>query len=496
MVQNQSAQNRKGSSHSQGGAGHSNLILQHAGNIRSVYDLDEKKIGEGAFGSVCLGTHKVTGTVRAIKSVPRGSQKNYELLAKEIATMKAMDHPHIIQLFETFEDRRCVYFAMELCSGGELFDRIAEQHHFVERDAAVVMKQILQSINYLHDRDIAHRDLKPENYLFLTKDPIQGNLLKLIDFGLACPSPPGKYLKTKLGTVFYMAPQVLMGRYCKSCDVWSIGVIMYIMLSGRPPFRGQTDQETFAKIREGVLNLQGSTWGDISPDAKGLLKMLMKYSPQARYTAGQALEHDWIAHLAPKCSGKCLGSSVVDRLKAFKNQNQLKKAALEIAATQLEEGQIKALRESFECLDVNGDGKLSMTELTEGLEKLGLDLSGFDVKGIVANLDGDGSGAIDYTEFLAAALDKKVALTEEVLWTCFNVFDQNGDGKISPEELKICLDSPDASKVVNTQRVAKLLKEVDLDGDGFIDFAEFVTLVRGAPDAAVEVPGAAASGGA
>merc|ERR1712039_765624 len=169
----------------------------------------------------------------------------------------------------------------------------------------------------------------------------------------------------------------------------------------------------------------------------------------------------------------------------------------EIAATQLDDGQIKALRESFKCIDANGDGKLSMAELTEGLEKSGLDLSGLDVKGIIANMDGDGSGSVDYTEFLAAALDKKAALTEEVLWTSFNVFDQNGDGKISPEELKICLDSPGITKVVTAQRVAKLLKEVDLDGDGFIDFAEFVALVRGSQDVATEdVPNGAASGGA
>merc|ERR1712190_64468 len=171
----------------------------------------------------------------------------------------------------------------------------------------------------------------------------------------------------------YMAPQVLMGRYCKMCDIWSVGVIMYILLSGRPPFQGQTDQETFTKIREGVLNLQGSIWSQISPDAKSLLKMLLKYSPQARSTADQALEHDWIVHLAPNACEKCLDSGVVQRLRASKNQNQLKKAALEIAATQLDDGQIKALRESFECLDVNGDGKLSMTELAEGLEKSGLD---------------------------------------------------------------------------------------------------------------------------
>merc|ERR1711972_493253 len=148
----------------------------------------------------------------------------------------------------------------------------------------------------------------------------------------------------KLGTVFYMAPQVLMGRYNTQCDIWSVGVIMYILLSGSPPFHGKNDEETFAKIREGILTFKGNLWGQVSPDAKNLLQMLFKYNPQARYTPDKALEHDWTRHLAPNASNVPLDSGVVERLRAFSSQNQLKKAALAIAATQLDDAQIKALR--------------------------------------------------------------------------------------------------------------------------------------------------------
>merc|ERR1719334_1449185 len=152
-----------------------------------------------------------------------------------------MDHPNIIKLFETFEDHRNIYLVMELCSGGELFDRIIATGHFSEKEAAVLMQQIIRAVYYMHENSICHRDLKPENFLFMTKDPIESNYLKIIDFGLSCKFSPDKVMETKAGTPYYVAPQVLSGKYDHQSDIWSCGVIMYVLLCGYPPFFGDTD---------------------------------------------------------------------------------------------------------------------------------------------------------------------------------------------------------------------------------------------------------------
>merc|ERR1712190_693559 len=169
---------------------------------------------------------------------------------------------------------------------------------------------------------------------------------------------------------------------------------------------------------------------------KNLIRMLLKMNPRDRYTAEQALNHEWIKNKAPKASNVSLQSNFVDNLRGFRSQNKLKKAALHIIAGQLNEDQIKALRETFMALDGNGDGLLTANEMKEGLAKAGLKEIPPDLQQILEDVDSDGSGVIDYTEFLAATLDKRSYVKEDVCWSAFRVFDRNGDGSISKEELK------------------------------------------------------------
>jgi len=301
----------------EGGFGKAQFVQDNLARIQDVYSMEKQRLGEGSYGSVCKGTHKATGVVRAIKTIPKAKVRNVERFKNEISIMKIMDHPNIIKLFETFEDNRNVYLAMELCSGGELFDHIIEAGYFKEVDAAVVMQQILRAIFYLHGQHIAHRDLKPENFLFTSKDAIENNTLKIIDFGLSTPSAPGQIHTTRTGTPMYLAPQVLQGKYDRLCDLWSCGVIMYILLSGRPPFAGATDDETFQKIRVGRVNLSANTWDDISDDGKELIHNLLKRRASERYNAQQALEDPWITLLAPRASDVELPSGMLDHLAGF-----------------------------------------------------------------------------------------------------------------------------------------------------------------------------------
>merc|ERR1719327_2613700 len=389
-----------------------------------------------------------------------------------------MDHPNIIKLFESFEDHRNIYLIMEICSGGELFDRIIEVGSFNEGQAANLMQQIIRAIYYMHENKICHRDLKPENFLFMTRESISRNLLKIIDFGLSCEFKTGQVLSTKAGTPYYVAPQVLAGKYDQSSDLWSCGVIMYVLLCGYPPFYGETDADVLTKVRLGNFTFNAADWKNVSEDAKNLIRMLLKMNPKDRFTAEQSMNHVWIKNKAPKAQAVPLQASLVDNLKGFRSTNKLKKAALHVIAGQLDESSIKNLRSVFLQLEANGDGLLSVQEMRDGLAKAGLKEIPPDLQQIMEQVDSDGSGVIDYTEFLAATLDKKQYIQEDVCWSAFRIFDKNGDGKISMAELEAVLASGNVEEAMGASAVKELMKEVDTNGDGEIDFNEFMQMMR------------------
>jgi calcium-dependent protein kinase len=415
-----------------------------------------------------------------------------ERFKQEIAIMKVMDHPNIIKMYESFEDYRYFYLILELCNGGELFDRIIEAGHFTEVQAAIVMQHMFRAIFYMHENHICHRDLKPENFLFMTKESIQKNHLKVIDFGLACKFSEGMVLTTKAGTPYYVAPQVLAGKYGHESDLWSLGVIMYVVLCGYPPFYGETDADVLAKVRLGKFDFTAADWKNVSEDAKALITHLLKMNPKDRYTAEQALNHVWVRNQAPKAAGVSLQSSLVDNLKSFRSQNKFKKAALHVIASQLGEVQIKALRDVFMALDGNGDGLLTVSEMKEGLQKAlkpgsngdsdkPYDLPP-DLVQILEEVDSDGSGVIDYTEFLAATLDRKVYMAEDVCWQAFRLFDKNGDGKIDKKEIAQVLNDEGCQNLA-AKELAEIMSDIDKNGDGEIDFEEFMHMMRaGGPE--------------
>lgn len=391
--------------------------------------------------------------------------------------MKMMDHPNIIKLFESFEDHRNIYLIMELCVGGELFDRIIESGHFMESQAAVVMQHIFRAIYYMHEIHVCHRDLKPENFLFTTKEPLDKAALKIIDFGLAKQFSTGMVLTTKAGTPYYVAPQVLSGKYDHTADLWSCGVIMYVVLCGYPPFYGETDADVLEKVRLGSFAFNTQDWKNVSEDAKNLIRMLLKMNPKERFTAEQCLSHIWVKNKAPKAKDVPLNTSMLDNLKSFRSQNKLKKAALHVIASQMSENQIKGLRDIFIALDDNGDGQLTVAEMQKGLQQAGFEEIPSDLKQIMEQVDSDGSGVIDYTEFLAATLDRQMYQKEDVCWAAFRVFDRDGDGKISKEEMALVLGDGDVRDVLSHD-IAELLKEIDANGDGEIDFQEFMEMMK------------------
>jgi len=309
---------------------------------------------------------------------------------------------------------------------------------------------------------------------------VEQSTLKMVDFGFSCLVKQDGFLTTRLGTPRYSAPQVLAGRYDLSCDLWSCGVIMYVMLCGYPPFNGQTDEAILNKVRRGVYSFNAGDWKRVSEDAKNLIRSLLKMNPKERFNAEQALNHEWIADKAPKAEQLPLQAGLVENLRSFRSQNKLKKAALQIIAGQLSEDKIRALRQTFTTLDGNGDGLLTAEEMKEGVKRAGLKVVPSDLEQILEEVDSDGSGIIDYTEFLAATLDYRLYIQEDVCWAAFRVFDRNGNGRISPSELRAVLQRGDVQDVCGAHgdAVAAVMEEVDRNKDGHIDFEEFMAMMR------------------
>ena len=229
--------------------------------------------------------HRTTKVWYAIKSI-RKSIVKVEVLKRELEILKEVNHPNIIRLIEIHEEKKWIHIIMELCTGGSLFDRIAantqeDKGPFPEKDAAKLVRDMLSAIAYCHDvKHIVHRDLKPENFLYLT--PSEDSPIKIIDFGLSRHDTALGIMTTKVGTPYYVSPEVLNCEYTKSCDIWSIGVLAYVILCGYPPFEGFSEKEIFDRIRIGRFEFPSPEWDDISEDAKDFIKSILKKNPKER----------------------------------------------------------------------------------------------------------------------------------------------------------------------------------------------------------------------
>jgi len=255
----------------------------------------KKELGRGAFSVVKLGVNKKTKEKVAIKVIDRSNVgKDYEKnLLMEMEILQRVHHPNIIQLHEMIEEDNKIYFAMELVTGGELFDRIVEKGSYTEEDAKVLVRKIVSAIEYLHDMNIAHRDLKPEN--LLVKSIADDTEVKIADFGLSKIIDEQKMMQTACGTPGYVAPEVLNAEgYDKEVDMWSIGVITYILLCGFPPFYAETVPEVFEQILKAEYDYPEEYWGEISAEGKDFINHLLVVDPKDRLTAKQALEHKWL----------------------------------------------------------------------------------------------------------------------------------------------------------------------------------------------------------
>jgi calcium-dependent protein kinase len=471
----------------------SQLIKSSGANIGESYEAVGQKnseLGQGSYGTVRQWKHKTGGYIRAVKTI-RKKSVDIDRLAAEIEIMKLLDHPNVIKLYETFEDNRNIYLVMEMCKGGELFDRIVDAGSFNEKDAATVAKQALSALYYMHSSHVAHRDLKPENFLLSVKgEAIKDTPLKIIDFGLSRRFTPGEKMTTRACTPYYVAPEILgKNGYSESCDLWSMGVIIFVLLSGSPPFYGDNDREVLKSVQKGKYFFNPSAWSAISMDAMDLIQHLLVLEPEKRFSAEKALAHTWIERLAPNSKGAVLDTAAIASLRSWHKHSQMKRIALTMIAQQMDDDSIKELKELFFALDVDGDGTLTIEEITAGLDKQGGKAIADQKEEILESMrdmDPECTGHVNYTEFLAATLSKRIALQEDQCWAAFRFFDLNGDGKITKEELSKAFTagggmSADDADIVGpglADLVTQTMQEADKNGDGEIDFDEFCAMMN------------------
>mmetsp|Transcript_24233 Transcript_24233/g.35608 ORF Transcript_24233/g.35608 Transcript_24233/m.35608 type:complete len:406 (-) Transcript_24233:84-1301(-) len=268
------------------------MITDEFSNVRTHYHVDPKPIGRGHYGTVRKCMDRETGEWFAIKSIKKSKIKDPNVVISEIEILTDMNHPNVIKLVDVHEDLKFVHIITELCTGGELFERIVSKKgaKYTEKDAAKVLKSILEAVAYCHEEGITHRDLKPENFLFQTE--AEDSPIKIIDFGLATQETG--VLTSRVGTAYYIAPEVLKRRYTQSCDIWSVGVIAYILLCGYPPFHGDTNKEIFRRLKIGKFDFPKKDWDDISFGAMHFVCYLLQQDPSKRPSAEQALDHEWI----------------------------------------------------------------------------------------------------------------------------------------------------------------------------------------------------------
>ena len=341
-------------------------------DIHKYYEF-KQNLGSGNFGIVKLGISKLGNKQKvAIKSVLLERVKSdLQNLQRELTILKSVDHPNIIKLYEVFQDEKYIHIVMEFCSGGELFDRLEKKGRYSEKEAANLMYKLFHAINHMHTSNISHRDLKPENCLFDTKrDDAE---IKLVDFGLASRFNKDLGMSTLVGTPYYVAPEIINGNYGPECDIWSLGVILYTLLVGYPPFRGENRAEIFKKVRKAKYSLTEKEFKTVSKEAKDLIKKLLNPDVKKRITAGQAMEEPWFSIMMNTTVNLPLNPEIAQRLHSFKAKSRVRIEIIKTMVNFLTETEVKTLKEAFRKLDKDHSGYISIEELQNGMQSVGLE---------------------------------------------------------------------------------------------------------------------------
>jgi len=408
----------------------------------------------------------------ALKTIilKRISEAFIEELHNEIAILRSLDHPNIIKAYEVYSNKSQIYIVMEICSGGDLYKRLP----YSEKDAAKIVGKLTSAIKYMHDNNVVHRDLKFENIMFENvEDEAE---IKVIDFGLSKKFLPDsdRYMTEGVGTIYTMAPQVLQGIYTSQADLWSIGVIAFMLLSSQKPFYHKRRKRVIDKIMRCDYTFRGAIWDLVSPEAKDYCSSLIVLDPKRRLNAAQALSHKWLSRdfaLSDRRPPEDVMKGVEGSLLDYKDSSDLKKVALNVIAHQSSTDKILQLRKAFDQYDSTNDGVITFDEFQRALKSC--NYTEDQLTDIFCSIDVNDNGVIMYTEFLAAAISSHGAIEEERIAEAFDRIDSDDSGFISRANLEKLLGNDSSPERIDT-----LIEEADKDKDGKISFQEFLDIFR------------------
>ena len=459
-------------------------------NPEKIY-LKTKLLGSGAFGEVWLVHHKDLDrdfAMKIIKKRKNRSNDEKEIL-NEIGILKKLDHPKILKVIDFYSTPKKYYIITEYCPEGELFNEIIKVGKFDEGQAAFIINQILKAVTYCHKMNIIHRDIKPENIMITNREKNGCLQVKLIDFGTAKIFEKGHQENKYVGSSYYMAPEIIKRKYDEKCDLWSIGVILYILLTGRPPFDGNDDDEILENVKKGVYDKWAYPFPLLSAHAKDLIFKLLQYDPKKRLSAEEAIEHPWFKTAEFKKKDKVntipleLAKELIHNMTKYRSDNMLKCAVIAYLVHH-----ITNTEECFEAsklfikIDLNSDGRIEKHELVQGFEKywgISKEEAKEKVDLIFANIDTDFNGFIEYEEFVRAAVNSSIFMSQNYLKFAFNYFDRDSSGDITFEEIKkrFTQNSKNTNPKVDKE-LKEIFDKIDINGDGSISFGEFCKMMK------------------
>ena len=455
------------------------LVQQQKGKPSQKY-IRGKKIGKGTFGSVYESKNIIFNNKVAMKIIPKDFHMDNLLIKNEIDILKKLSHPNIVRIYEFYESNNCFYIINEFCPEGELYDYI-NNSKLNEQQLAVIFYQVFSGLKYLHENSILHRDLKPENILISKKekDLLDGEeyfWIQIIDFGTAKIFENNKSEELIVGSPYYIAPEVLNKDYNEKCDTWSVGVILYMFLVGRPPFNGADNSEIVESVMTKDYDENNPKLLTRSPEVRDLIKHLLVKDKDKRLSAKEALNHEWFKkYNGRKIFGNFQEKDIqpyIDNLFNYTFTSKIQQLVIAFLVHNLPHTESSHnILKMFRYFNKAGDCRLTKEELINGLNKYrDEDEVNEKVDNLIFLLDGDNDGYIEFEEFLRACIDKKEILTNEYLKYAFKFLDKENNNLLSAQQINSAFLIK--NKLFETA-ITKVIDEIDGDDDGMIDFSEF-----------------------